>query len=198
MKKIDFKKWKLTTPSLSDINDRLLLINLYATQLVVLIIGAIMLLFMKPNLNAMFSLQLGWKIVLWGIGCAVAVLVMDFVVSRFAPKDVLDDGGMNKRLFGNRSLWHIAVISIIVAFCEEVLFRGAIGGLIGPYWTSILFALIHVRYLKHWLMTGMVFCISYGLGWMYAYTGTLWTPILAHFFIDFISGCIIRYSKEDK
>ncbi|WP_442601136.1 CPBP family intramembrane glutamic endopeptidase [Paenibacillus sp. KN14-4R] len=197
MKKLDFEKWRVKSPSLSDLDDRLLLINLYVTQFIVLLIGVILLLFSKPNWQAMFSFQMGWKIGLWGVGFAAAVLVFDFTVSRFAPKDLLDDGGMNKRLFGKRPLWHIAVISLIVAICEEILFRGAIGGMIGPYWTSIIFAFIHVRYLQHWLMTGMVFCISYGLGWMYETTGTLWTPILAHFLVDFIMGCIIRYSKEE-
>jgi CAAX amino terminal protease family. len=44
----------------------------------------------------------------------------------------------------------------------------------------------------------MVFSISYGLGWIMEYTGTLWTPILAHFLVDFIMGCIIRFRREEK
>lgn len=100
-------------------------------------------------------------------------------------------------IFGNRALWHIALLSLIVSICEEVLFRGAIQAAWGPYWTSILFAAIHIRYLQHWLMTGLVFSISYGLGWIYIQTGTLWTPIFAHFLIDFVMGCILRYRREE-
>jgi len=197
MKKPDFNKFKGKSISLNDIDDRTLILNLYLTQLITLVIGVVILLFVQPNLSAMFSLHLGWEILWWGAGFAALVIVVDLAISRFVPEDFTDDGGMNDRLFKKRPLWHIIVICFIVSICEELLFRGAIGGLIGPYWTSILFALIHVRYLQHWLMTGLVFSISYGLGTIYEMTGTLWVPILAHFIIDLIMGCIIKYGKED-
>jgi len=50
--------------------------------------------------------------------------------------------------------------------------------------------------LQHWLMTGLVFGISYGLGWIYIQTGSLWTPIAAHFIIDFVMGCLLRYRRK--
>jgi membrane protease YdiL (CAAX protease family) len=105
-------------------------------------------------------------------------------------------GGVNDRIFRSRAVWHIAVISLVVAICEELLFRGAIQHAIGPYWTSIVFAAIHVRYLRHWIPTGLVFSISYGLGFIYEESGTLWAPIIAHFAIDFIMGLIIRFRRE--
>lgn len=197
MKKPDFKRFKGKPISLDDIDDRTLLLNLYLTQFITLVIGIVILLFQKPDLSAMFSFSLGWKIALWGVGFAGLVILVDLAISRFVPAELTDDGGMNNRLFGDRPLWHIVVICFVVSICEEVLFRGAIGGIIGPYWTSILFALIHVRYLQHWIMTGLVFSISYGLGVIYEMTGTLWVPIIAHFVIDLIMGCIIKYSKED-
>ncbi|MCL6460076.1 MAG: CPBP family intramembrane metalloprotease, partial [Gorillibacterium sp.] len=135
----------------------------------------------------------------WGAGLAAVVLISDVLVSRFVPEDVSDDGGINDMMFGNRPLWHIILICLVVAFCEEILFRGAIQHAFGAYWTSILFAAIHVRYLQHWLMTGLVFLISYGLGFIYVHTGTLWAPVFAHFLIDLVMGCIIRYrDKEEK
>jgi uncharacterized protein len=197
MKKPDFKRFKGKSISLNDIDDRTLLLNLYLTQFITLVIGVIILLFQKPDLFSMFSFSLGWEIALWGVGFAGLVIVIDLVISRFVPAELTDDGGMNNRIFGDRPLWHIVLICFVVSICEEVLFRGAIGGIIGPYWTSILFALIHVRYLQHWIMTGLVFSISYGLGVIYEMTGTLWVPIAAHFVIDLIMGCIIKYSKED-
>lgn len=42
----------------------------------------------------------------------------------------------------------------------------------------------------------MVFLISYALGTVYEWTGTLWAPIAAHFFIDLIMGLILRFRRE--
>ncbi len=199
MKKFDFKNIRFGKVDMSELNDRTLLLNLYITQLLTLIIGIIILFFQSNHkILSMFTIHGGWKILIWGSLFALLVLGIDVLISRWVPKEVSDDGGINQMLFGNRPVWHIALISLIVAICEEVLFRGAIQHAWGPYWTSILFAAIHIRYLQHWLMTGMVFSISYGLGWIYLQTGSLWTPIIAHFIIDFVMGCILRYSKEEE
>ncbi|TXK76558.1 type II CAAX endopeptidase family protein [Paenibacillus sp. N3.4] len=199
MKKFDFKNIRFGKVDLSELNDRTLLLNLYITQLLTLIIGIVILFFQSNHkILSMFTIQGGWSIVIWGCSFAVIVLGFDVFISRWVPKEVSDDGGINEMLFGNRALWHIALISFIVAVCEEVLFRGAIQYAWGPYWTSILFAAIHIRYLQHWLMTGMVFGISYGLGWIYVQTGSLWTPIIAHFIIDFVMGCLLRFNKEEQ
>ncbi|MBU7315920.1 CPBP family intramembrane glutamic endopeptidase [Paenibacillus oleatilyticus] len=197
MKKFDFKRIKLRKINPDEIDERFLLVNLYVTQLLVFLAAVVLMLFQKPDLRTMFSPGSGYTILLWGAGFAVAVLLVDLLVSRWVPPEVTDDGGINEMLFKNRPLWHIALISLIVAFCEELLFRGTIQAWWGPYWTSILFAAIHVRYLQHWLMTGLVFSISYGLGWIYIRTGSLLTPIIAHFLIDFVMGCILRYRREE-
>ncbi|MCR8634428.1 MULTISPECIES: CPBP family intramembrane glutamic endopeptidase [Paenibacillus] len=197
MKKFNFKPFKFQKVDIQSLNDKMLLINLYITQLAVFVIACIVMLFQKPSLGAMLSLEKGIYIPIWGIAFAAAVLLVDILVSRWVPAEVMDDGGINEMIFKNRPLWHIALLSLIVAICEEWLFRGAIQASWGPYWTSILFAAIHIRYLQHWIMTGLVFSISYGLGWIYIQTGSLWTPIIAHFVIDFIMGCIIRYRRED-
>ncbi|UJF31171.1 CPBP family intramembrane glutamic endopeptidase [Paenibacillus hexagrammi] len=198
MKKFDFKKIRFGKVDLTELNDQSLLLNLYITQLLTVIIGLIIVFFQSNHqFFPMFRWQGGFSIPLWGVLFAAAVLVGDLIISRWVPKEVTDDGGINQMLFGSRPLWHIALISLIVAICEEILFRGAIQYSWGAYWTSILFAAIHIRYLQHWLMTGMVFSISYGLGWIYMQTGSLWTPIIAHFVIDFVMGCVLRYGKEE-
>lgn len=197
MKKFNFKQFKFRQVNVDEIDDRFLIMNLYMTQLLVLLLGVIIMLFQRPSLTHMFSFAQGIWIPVWGVAFALVVLVVDVLISRWVPPEVTDDGGINELLFKNRPLWHIIVMSLVVAICEELLFRGAIQASWGPYWTSILFAAIHIRYLQHWLMTGLVFCISYGLGWIYIQTGSLWTPIVAHFVIDFIMGCIIRYRRED-
>ncbi|MFB9325265.1 lysostaphin resistance A-like protein [Paenibacillus aurantiacus] len=198
MKKLDLSKFKLRTVSIDDIDDRMLLINLYATQAVTFIIGLIWVFFQQGNPFLLFSNPGSWEFLYWGAGLAAAVLVVDLLVSRFVPDEVGDDGGVNDRIFKNRAVWHIVLLSFIVAVCEETLFRGGVQHLIGPYWTSIVFAAIHVRYLRHWIPTGLVFSISYGLGWIYEQSDTLWAPIAAHFLIDAVMGLIIRFRREQQ
>ncbi|MFC0214894.1 lysostaphin resistance A-like protein [Paenibacillus chartarius] len=197
MKRFDWNRIKLKQVNAADLSDRALLLNLYVTQALTLIIGIIVLFFERVHIPALFVMREPLRILLWGAAFAVAVLVVDMIVSRWVPKEVTDDGGVNDKIFGKRPLWHIVLLSFIVAVCEETLFRGAVQHAWGAYWTSILFAAIHFRYLRHWLMTGLVFSISYGLGWIYEQTGTLWTPIAAHFIIDLVMGCILRYGKEE-
>ncbi|AFC29858.1 abortive infection protein [Paenibacillus mucilaginosus 3016] len=199
MKKFNFKlkDLKFRRVDVHELDDRMLLVNLYMTQGLVLLIAAVIMLFQKPSLGSLFSIDNPGTILIWGGSFALIVLAADLLISRWVPPEVTDDGGVNKMIFGNRALWHIALLSLIVSICEEVLFRGAIQAAWGPYWTSILFAAIHIRYLQHWLMTGLVFSISYGLGWIYIQTGSLWTPIFAHFLIDFLMGCILRYRREE-
>lgn len=196
MKKFDIRKIRFKKVTIDQIDDRLLLINLYATQAATIIIGCIWILFQHRNPFLLFSLPAGPVFLLWGLGLAAAVIAADLLVSRFVPDEAGDDGGVNDRIFQKRPIWHIVVLSLIVSICEETLFRGAIQHNIGPYWTSIVFAVIHVRYLRHWVPTGLVFSISYALGWIYIQTDTLWAPILAHFVIDMVMGFVIRFRRE--
>ncbi|EFM09807.1 Abortive infection protein [Paenibacillus curdlanolyticus YK9] len=198
MKKFDLKKIKFRQVSVDQIDDRLLLMNLYLTQAVTLIIGIVWILFQHRNPIRLLNLPEGSEYWMYGLGLAAAVLVVDLLISKFVPEEASDDGGINDRLFKRRPIWHILVISFVVSVCEEMLFRGAIQHAIGPYWTSIIFAAIHVRYLRHWIPTGLVFSISYGLGWIYIQTGTLWAPIITHFLVDAIMGFIIRLRKDEE
>ncbi|MCQ6558068.1 CPBP family intramembrane glutamic endopeptidase [Paenibacillus mendelii] len=196
MKKFDMSKFKLRKVTIDELDDRMLLINLYATQAITFIIGFIWILFQHRNPFLLFTLPQNSTYILWGLGLGALVIAVDVLVSRFVPEEVGDDGGINDRIFKNRAWWHIILLSFIVSVCEETLFRGGIQHSFGPYWTSIIFAVIHVRYLKHWIPTGLVFSISYGLGWIYEQTGTLWAPIIAHFLVDMIMGFVIRYRRE--
>ncbi|MFF2482128.1 CPBP family intramembrane glutamic endopeptidase [Paenibacillus sp. NPDC058071] len=196
MKKFDIRKIRVRKVSVDELDDRMLLINLYMTQVLTLIIGFVWVLFQRQNIIHLFQIPDRLNFIWWGLGLAGAVILVDLLVSRWVPDEASDDGGVNERMFRHRPVWHIAVISLVVAICEELLFRGAVQHAIGPYWTSIVFAVIHVRYLRHWVPTGLVFSISYGLGWIYIQSGTIWAPIIAHFAIDFIMGLIIRFRKE--
>ncbi|MNH80480.1 CAAX amino terminal protease self- immunity [compost metagenome] len=196
MKKFKFGNIKIEPIEPGQLNERLLLINLYITQGLALVIGLVILFFQKQSLISLLAFPNGPGFIYWGAGLAGVMFVIDLMLSKVIPEESMDDGGINEMLFRTRPVWHIVVIAAFVAICEELLFRGAIQHAFGPYWTSIIFAIIHIRYLKHWIPTGWVFLSSYGLGYIYIHSGTLWAPILCHFIIDLVSGLIIRFRRE--
>jgi membrane protease YdiL (CAAX protease family) len=198
MRKFDIRNIKIRKVTVNQLDDKMLLANLYVTQVLTLIIGIVWVFFQGRNPLHLLQIPLNGHFALWGAGFALMVLLVDIGISRFVPDEAADDGGVNERIFRTRPVWHIIIISFVVSVCEELLFRGAIQHAFGAYWTSILFAAIHVRYLRHWVPTGLVFAISYGLGWIMIQTGTLWAPILAHFLVDLVMGCIIRFRREEK
>ncbi|WP_217592724.1 type II CAAX endopeptidase family protein [Cohnella sp. GbtcB17] len=198
MPKFDIKNIKLRKVTVDELSDKLLLVNLYATQALTVIIGLAWVFFQGQNILEIFRIQGSLSFLYWGAGLAALVVAFDIGISRWIPDEAKDDGGVNERIFRNRPLWHIALICAVVSVCEELLFRGAMQHAFGPYWTSIIFAAIHVRYLRHWIPTGMVFAISYGLGWLLMYTGTIWAPIFTHFLVDLTMGIIIKYRREEE
>jgi len=198
MRKFDIKNVKLRKVSVDELSDKMLLMNLYATQALTFIIGLVWIFLQGQNILEVFRIPDGYEFLLWAAGLAAAVVAFDIGISRWIPDDAKDDGGVNERIFRARPLWHIALLCAVVSICEELLFRGALQHAFGPYWTSIVFAAIHVRYLKHWIPTGLVFAISYGLGLLMTLTGTIWAPIVTHFLVDLIMGIIIRYRREEE
>ncbi len=198
MRKFDIRKLKLRKLTLEDMNDRLLLVNLYFTQLITFIIGLLWVILQGRNPISLFEMPNSPSFLGYAVGLAALVVVFDLAISRWVPEEAMEDGGVNERIFRTRPIWHIALICLVVSVCEELLFRGAIQHAIGPYWTSILFAAIHVRYLRHWIPTGLVFAISYAFGWIYIQTGTIWAPVVAHFLFDLVMGLIIRLRRESQ
>ncbi len=74
-----------------------------------------------------------------------------------------------------------------------MLFRGVLQTHIGLWAASLIFAVLHFRYLSKWLLFIMVTAISFLLGLMYEWTGNLFVPMTAHFIIDAVFACQIRF-----
>lgn len=177
-------------------SEKVILLNLFLTQGIILLIGIIFyyLFFFRRGvlLQNIFPTNHLLTDVITATAFALIVVVINIVIDRKLPKNIFDDKGINKLLFSNRSIVHILVITLVVAFCEEFLFRIIIQPFLGIFLTSLIFTAIHIRYLSNWLLPLFVFVVSYGLGWIYEWTGSGWTPIIAHFWIDFILGMLIR------
>ncbi|TMW73634.1 CPBP family intramembrane glutamic endopeptidase [Alteribacter natronophilus] len=184
---------------ISRLTDGELLLNLYLSQGIMLLVALFASRLLLGGWFEPFTL-IEWNMgaVFTGLAVAAAVVLLEWLCIRILPAKWLDDGGINERIFKNRSVVHIAVISFVVAVSEEVLFRGVIQTSAGIIAASVLFALIHFRYLHHPFLFTFTVGLSFLLGYVYLITGNLLTVISAHFFIDAILGLAIKYGWFEK
>ena len=135
------------------------------------------------------------EILIYGVLSGFFVVLIDLVLLWITPKQFLDDGGINERVFYNQSIPFILIISLVVAISEELLFRGVIQTLFGYTIASMVFALVHFRYLKKPVLFISVVGISFLIGYLFEITGNLLVTITMHFIIDFLLGLVIRFKK---
>ncbi|QNG61402.1 CPBP family intramembrane glutamic endopeptidase [Metabacillus idriensis] len=176
------------------LSDQQLLQQLYFTQILLLTISVIlsMMLF-----NSMSDFKIIWKleisqILIIGGFTAVIVVFMDWLIMKTMPEKWYDDGGINEKMFRNRSIPHIFILCLFISFTEELLFRGVIQTQFGIWTASIIFAVLHFRYLTKVLLFSMVMLISILLGFVYDWTGNLFVTVFAHFIIDLVFAIQIR------
>ncbi|MBA2873253.1 CPBP family intramembrane glutamic endopeptidase [Thermaerobacillus caldiproteolyticus] len=180
-------------------SDREVLIHLYITQLLLLGIAFIigLILFDWSSFERLWHIHIP-TIVGYGGGSALLVLIVDFLFMRYLPKEWYDDGGVNEKIFQKRSIPHIFLLCLLIAFSEELLFRGVIQTNFGLIAASVIFALLHVRYLAKCFLFIMVMLLSFFLGYIYEITGSLWVTIVSHFLIDFVLAVNIRLDYLQK
>ncbi|MED4906052.1 CPBP family intramembrane glutamic endopeptidase [Parageobacillus thermoglucosidasius] len=174
-------------------SDREVLIHLYVTQLLLIVMSVIagFFLFDLAAFRKIWHFDAA-TVLMFGGGSAVIVLSIDFLSMRYLPEHWYDDGGINEKIFENRSIPHIFFLCLLIAFSEELLFRGVIQTHFGLFVASTVFALLHVRYLEKLFLFAMVVLLSFFLGYIYELTNSLWVTIFAHFLIDFVLAVDIR------
>ena len=74
---------------------------------------------------------------------------------------------------------------MIAGVGEEILFRGALQPLVGLVLASTIFGLLHWSTPSHALVATAA---GFGLGVLYARSGSLWPPIVAHAAVDVVTG----------
>ncbi|WP_237664441.1 CPBP family intramembrane glutamic endopeptidase [Sutcliffiella horikoshii] len=172
-----------------------LLFHLYLSQLAFLVIGVILAFILFDNFASFFRI-FPWKpleVLVIGTIVGISVVGIDLLLMKWLPKDLLDDGGINEKMFQTRSVPHIFFLAIVISTAEEFLFRGVIQTHFGIWVASIVFALLHIRYLHKWVLFLSVVIISFLLGYLYEVTGSLYVTIWAHFLIDVLLALKIRY-----
>lgn len=83
---------------------------------------------------------------------------------------------------------HILALSLLSAFAEEALFRGALQPRLGLWWTAALFGLFHFPYrrgLAPW--TGFALVLGVVLGALTAVSRSLWPAIVLHFAVNYFN-----------
>ncbi|MFC0299406.1 lysostaphin resistance A-like protein [Virgibacillus soli] len=134
-------------------------------------------------------------IVYYGVLPGVIIVLIDFVFMFVFDKRHYDDGGINERIFKSCRIPEIFLFTLMIASCEEVLFRGVIQSWFGFIPASIIFAFVHVRYLKKPLLIISIFFVSFYIGYLFELTGNLISVITAHFIVDFLLGLFIYFKK---
>lgn len=175
-------------------NPRELLYHLYLSQIAFFAIGLVLAYFLFNSFQSLKEIFAWQPINIFVIGTLVALVVVgaDLLLMKMVPKSLLDDGGINEKMFQTRSLPHIIFLAFVISFAEEFLFRGVIQTHFGIWIASILFAVLHIRYLHKWVLFISVVVISFVLGYTYEVTGSLWVTIWAHFLIDLLLAYKIR------
>jgi uncharacterized protein len=183
------------TELINKMTDRQVLLNVYMTQFVLGMVAVGLSVLLFENWRRFYEL-FTWQpaqLLVFGCGSALIVIIVDVILVKLLDEKHYDDGGINKRIFSILPIWHIAVVTMIIGVVEEILFRGVLQTHIGYFPASILFALIHIRYLRKPLLFAMAVFVSFFLGWLLLITSNLNVTIIAHFLIDFSLGCIIRF-----
>lgn len=129
---------------------------------------------------------------LFGFITALIVIIIDYIMMKLLPSHLLDDGGVNEKIFNNRNVLHIIFLTALIAFSEELLFRGIIQTHFGLLVASLIFAILHFRYVSKIILFIMVVSVSFLLGIVYELTNTIYSTMIAHFIIDLVFAIQIR------
>ena len=184
---------------IKQLSDRELLLKLYVSQFIMLLVAMVLSRFLFGSWFYPLTL-ISWNVyhVLIGVLAGLFVVFLEIIAVKFLPESWFDDGGVNERVFQGRSPLHIAFLSVVIGFSEEVLFRGVLQTSFGIIPASIIFALIHFRYLQNYFLFTFTVSISFYIGFLYFITGNLLTAIICHIVIDMLLGWGLRFGYFDK
>lgn len=179
---------------IKNISDEVLVLNVWLTQIILLVVSLILGFFLFDTFSDFIDLfhYKDWNIIIWGVSAGFCVVLIDVLLMKILPRSFYDDGGINERIFKSLSFPSIFFVSLAVAVSEEILFRGVIQHHTNLWIASIIFALVHFRYLFNPFLFLNVTLLSLLIGMLFQLTNNLLVTITAHFLIDFLLGIIIK------
>ena len=184
---------------INGLTDKDLLFHLYMTQIILCAISLLLGFIFFDHFSYLDKIILDdVHLFTIGIPAGIIIVIIDLILMKCLPSSFYDDGGLNERIFKNRNTLHIIIIAIFVAFSEELLFRGIIQTKVGLILASVIFAIIHYRYLFNWFLFVNIVLLSFFIGIIFEWTDNLAVTIVMHFVIDFLLGMYIKYKSPTK
>jgi len=185
---------------LHNLSDRQIARSFYGSQGFLLLVSVILFWLFRVSFHplpsiVMFDVK---DVILWGAVVGALVAGAEYLLDLLLPHDWMDDGGVNQRLFAAMSIKQIVVSMLLVAVIEEWLFRGLIQTYLGWIVASVIFGIVHIRYLRKPVMLIIVLLIGILLGYIFKLTGSLWPPVICHYVIDVLLGIVLKLSMVKK
>lgn len=132
----------------------------------------------------------------YGVIPGLIIVMVNLSLYKLLPKHLLDDGGINEKVFRNQSVFSIFIIALVVSISEEFLFRGLIQTTFGYLFASLLFIVVHFRYLRKPVLLISIIFVSFYIGYLFEITGSLFVTMTVHFIVDFLLGLVIKFEKR--
>jgi len=99
-------------------------------------------------------------------------------------------------LFAHSKIIDIALIAAASGFCEEVFYRGVLQTEFGIIIASLIFGLCHFAGMQFYLYVIWAALAGYLFGLLFEISHSLWLPITAHAFSNFVSIIILRQKMK--
>ena len=132
-----------------------------------------------------------WRQMMESLGWILLLLVLQLVGGAIweatNPDEVALVEQLSQTLYRDFSFWHWLAFAIGAGVGEEILFRGALQPVLGIWFTSLLFAVVHVQYGFLTPATVVLFLLSLILGYIRRRHSTT-TAVFVHFGYDLILG----------
>ncbi|GAB3791753.1 lysostaphin resistance A-like protein [Virgibacillus kimchii] len=182
---------------IKQLSDEELKQQLFLSQSLFILLAFILSFFLFDEIRD-WLLYFSWEpeqIFLYGVIPALIIVLIDIILIWSLPKSYYDDGGINERIFKGQPVHYVFILSLTIAFAEEILFRGVLQTTFGYIIASTVFALVHFRYLTKPVLFISILFVSFYIGYLFEITENLLVTITAHFIVDFLLGLFIRMQK---
>ena len=155
-----------------------------------LIAAVVPLLFGQPGVWSALGLDgfFSWQTVLGGLMGLLVGGTVSALAIYWRPLHVIAEHMAALVAWETFRPWDFFFVALMAALGEEILFRGALQPLIGLIPTALIFGLLHATGLVHVVLASL---LGLWLGWLYQWTGNLWSPIAAHLALDLVTGVLL-------